>query len=195
LEPYPKEKFPKSVHVYAGMSHLGLTKLIYVNGHVNSKTYVECILPKFTIDIQNRKKTIGKVDEIKLFHDNNSFIFEQDHASSHDSKLAQDWCSNNLKSFLNKNETPSKMDDYWPIERLWGILVSKVYKEPRPATIQLLKRRLNKCWSEISQHTLTKLVHQMPLRLRWICENQGKKIIDFNGHCKCVRCVENCVSE
>jgi transposase len=130
LESYPKEKFPKSVHVYGGMSHMGLTELIYVNGNVNAKQYVENILPKLTTNIQYRKKTKGKVNEIKLFDDNKSFIFEQDHAKSHDSKLAQDWCLKNLKSFLNKDETPAKMDDYWPIERLWGILLARVYKEP-----------------------------------------------------------------
>ena len=51
------------------------------------------------------------MNEIKLFDDNKNFIFEQDHAKSHDSKLAQDWCLKNLKSFLNLDETPANMDD------------------------------------------------------------------------------------
>lgn len=185
---YPKDQFPKSVHVYGGMSHIGLTKLIYVNGNITGKKYVEDILPKLTIEIQNRTKLKGKVNEIKLFEKKNEFIFEQDHAKSHDSNISQDWCTKNLKYFLNKNDTPAKMDDYWPIERLWAIMTSKVYKEPRPDTIPLLKRRINKCWAEISQHTLVKLVHQMPLRLKWISENQGKKIVDFKGQCSCVKC-------
>ena len=76
LKAYPKKKFPNSVHVYGGMSHMGLTELIYVNGNVNAKQYVDNILPKLTISIQYRKKTKGKVNEIKLFDDNNNFIFE-----------------------------------------------------------------------------------------------------------------------
>jgi hypothetical protein len=72
-------------------------------------------------------------------------MFEQDHAKSHDSKIAQDWCTKNLKSFLNKNDTPAKMDDYWPIERLCAIMTSNVYKEHRLDTIPLLKRHINKC--------------------------------------------------
>ena len=70
-----------------------------------------------------------------------------------------------------------------------------MYKEPRPTTISSLKRRINKCWSEISQHTLTKLIHQMHLRLRWISGNQGKKIIDFKKHCYFIKCVGDNVSE
>ena len=55
LKAYPKEKFPNSVHVYGGMSHMGLTELIYVNCNVNAKQYVDNILPKLTISIQYRK--------------------------------------------------------------------------------------------------------------------------------------------
>lgn len=184
------EKFEQSVHVYGGMSSLGLTELIFVNGTINAEKYVGNILPRLTINHQHRKKTIGSVTEIKMFENPKKFIFEQDHASSHDSNVAQEWCSNNLPEFLDKNATPAKLDDVWPIERLWAILTANVYKDPYPKTILALKRRLRKCWSEISQSTLLKLVHQIPLRLNEIEQRNGQKIVDFKGHCLCQRCSE-----
>lgn len=136
-------------------------------------------------------KTHGNVDEIKMFPNPKEFIFQQDHASSHDSNLSQEWCQANLNNFLNKESTPSKLDDFWPIERLWAILTSRVYREPRPKTILSLKKRIKKCWKEIEQSTLTKLVHQLPLRLLEIEKRNGGRIIDFKGHCKCQFCLNN----
>ena len=126
-----------------------------------------------------------------MFSNPNEFIFQQDHASSHDSYLSQEWCKLNLPNFLDKNSTPAKLEDFWPIERLWAILTAKVYREPRPNTILILKKRIIKCWSEINQSTLTKLVHQLPLRLAEIKKKNGGKIIDFKGHCFCEVCCQN----
>lgn len=67
-------------------------------------------------------------------------------------------------------------------------MTSNVYKEPYPKTILALKRRLKKCWSEISSGTLLKLVHQIPLRLKEIEKKKGFKIIDFKEHCFCDMC-------
>ena len=125
-----------------------------------------------------------------MFPNPKSFIFEQDHATCHDSNLAQIWCSQNLPAFWGKKDTPAKLDDFWPIERLWAILTAKVYQDPRPNDILTLKKRLKKCWSEIQQDTLLKLVHQLPLRLKQISLNKGQKIVDFKDHCLCEKCVK-----
>ena len=31
--------------------------------------------------------------------------------------------------FFTKEETPSKLDDVWPIERVWAIMTKMVYSE------------------------------------------------------------------
>ena len=64
-----------------------------------------------------------------------------------------------------------------------------VYKSSRSATIQKLKNRIKKAWSELSQSTLQRIVHQIPLRLAEISKLKGKQVIDFKQKCLCNSCV------
>ena len=50
------DKYPESCHVYGGMSAVGLTDLIFVNGTITSSKYVNEILQSLCIDHQKRKK-------------------------------------------------------------------------------------------------------------------------------------------
>lgn len=180
-------KSKKGVHVYAGMSARGLTKLIFIEGAITAKRYVDEVLNKMLKDVKSRRLRQGSPLQIQLFKDSNDFILEQDHASSHDAKLTQQWCDEHdaLPDYLSKDDTPSKMDDLWPIERLWGIITGKVYAVTQPKDVKELKRRIRKAWREINPQTLKKLVHQMPLRMAEIVKNDGNKLQNFKKHCDC----------
>ena len=71
---------------------------------------------------------------------------------------------------------PPKMDDFWPIERIWAILCDDVYREPRPKTIAMVMRRVREAVAKISPTTLTKLIHALPAKMQEIYRLKGKKI-------------------
>ncbi len=88
---YNFKKYPAQVHVYGGMSADGLTKLAIIDGKLNTEKYINDILPIILKKHQQGRtffKT-GKVLKRKLFKNPKKFIFEQDHASIHDSKQTQ----------------------------------------------------------------------------------------------------------
>ena len=71
---------------------------------------------------------------------------------------------------------PPKLDDFWPIERLWAILAQRAFRHPRPERIDLLMRRVRETVTDLDVTTLTKLVHEMPARMQEIYAQKGKKI-------------------
>ena len=90
---------------------------------------------------------------------------------------------------------PPKMDDFWPIERIWAILAQQVYREPRPKTIAAVMRRVRDECRKMKESTLTKLVHQLPAKMNEIYRLKGKKIpATFDPKkspyaCKCSICL------
>ena len=71
---------------------------------------------------------------------------------------------------------PSKMADIWWIERIWGAMMTKVYKEPFPRTLKGFRRRVIVAWNSFDTDRVTKMIHETPARLEWISKNKGKVI-------------------
>lgn len=161
-----------------------------MSGSVTSKRYVNEVMTKFKADINGRTKEDGKLTERRMFPAGTKFIYEQDHARCHDANFSQDWCRENWPDFLNREDTPSKMDNVWAIERLWGIMTAQVYAKGQPKNIKQLRRRIKKAWSEIEPKTVWKLIHQMKLRVAAIAANGGQKLKNFKMHCTCKICNE-----
>ena len=186
---HDKDKISKGIHYYGGLSYLGLTDLVKIKGSVNAQKYVEDVLPKLVFKHQKRRKKEGLATEVMLFDDPSTFIFEQDHASCHDAKVTQEWLSENCYDFISSEDAPSKLDDLWPIERVWAIMTARVYAHPRPQTIKELEKRVEYCWKNFDRVTLKKLIHEIPLRIQAIIKNGGKKIDKPLGHCECNICL------
>ena len=89
---------------------------------------------------------------------------------------------------------PPKMDDFWPIERLWAIMAQRVFRSPRPKTIAAVMRRVREECRSFDQKTLTKLIHELPAKMNEIRRLKGKKIpANFDPSkspfaCKCSIC-------
>ena len=71
-------------------------------------------------------------------------IFEQDFAQPHSTNANQEFMETNFPShtptlwrYEGKDELffGPKWDDFWCIERLWGIYSQRVYRNPRPKCI------------------------------------------------------------
>ena len=54
-----------------------------------------------------------------------------------------------------------KLDDYWFIDRLWGIYSRRVYRNPRPTTIAAVMRRLRDEVRNTNSDTLVRLCHEL----------------------------------
>ena len=191
--------------VWLGMSARAVTPLVHFKGNVNGTVYREKVLQKVMVeDVLKRKKSKGvPIHKRKMFAKNSDMIFEQDFAQPH--------CTNENQKFMEENfpaHTPTlwryqdtdplffgpKWDDFWSIERLWGIYSQRVYRNPRPSHISGVMRRLRDEVRNTDPNTLVRLVHDLPAKMNEIYRLKGKKIPgNFDPRkspfaCKCDMC-------
>ncbi|CAF2718538.1 unnamed protein product [Rotaria sp. Silwood2] len=99
LDLWEVKKFSKGLHVYGGMTSKALTPLIFINGNINGERYVNEILPILT-DVQGRTKETNDITTTILFDDNEDWIFEQNHATCHDTNIVQEYLTQNVSDFF-----------------------------------------------------------------------------------------------
>ena len=218
VPPKQKRKFPGRRMSWLGMSCRGLTPLVWFKGSVNGTVYRERILNKVVkndvlvkifvanliLYFEKRKGFSLPINKRKLFKSNARMVFEQDFASPHGTNANHEFMAENfpnhtptLHRFRNVHPFwfPPKMDDFWPIERVWAILAQQVFREPRPKTIAAVMRRVRDECREMKESTLTKLVHELPAKMNEIYRLKGKKIpATFDPKkspyaCKCSICL------
>lgn len=152
-----------SVMVWAGVSHRGKLPLIFIDKGVkiNSTYYREEIL-------EHALK--GKVDGLYPEHD---WIFQQDSAPAHKSKVNQQWCRENCPSFISTEEWPPSSPDLNPLDfSIWGILEAKVNKQQH-RTLEGMKRALLREWSKLPMEAVRAAIIAWPNRLQAVIEEEG----------------------
>ena len=167
---------------WLGMSARGLTGLHWFSSSVNGEVYQKEILKKVVVnDVMKRKGTKRSgvpVHKRKLFKSNKKFVFQQDFATPHSTNKNQIFMEEN---FPNHTPTlhryresghewffPPKLDDFWPIERVWANLAKEVYRDPRPKHIQGVMRRVRDAVANFDDKTLVKMVHGLPAKMQKI---------------------------
>ena len=114
------------------MSARALTRLVHFKGSVNGTVYREKVLKKVVLeDVMKRKKSTGvPIHKRKMFKSNKDMIFEQDFAQPHSTNVNQTFMDENFPAhtptlwrYEGKDDLffGPKWDDFWPIERYWGI--------------------------------------------------------------------------
>ena len=140
----PQVKNSAYVVVWGRMFAKALTRLHFVPAGktVTADYYVNTILEKNLKHCLNLRRTTVSVTENKMVENVGSLTFQyvQDGAPAHTSKLAQEWCSDNLPNFIRKEEWPGNSADLNLIENLWSIFKVEVYKGQEPTTTKGLKR-------------------------------------------------------
>ena len=160
--------------VWLGMSARALTPLVHFKGSVNGTVYREKVLKKVVLeDVLERKKNKQEpIHKRKMF-----MIFEQDFAQPHSTHANQEFIDEHFPAhtptlwrYEGKHELffGPKWDDFWSIERLWGIMSQRVYKNPRPTHISSVMRRLREEVRNTDSKTLIKLVHELPAKMNEI---------------------------
>ena len=131
-------------------------------------------------------------------------IFEQDFAQPHSTNANQEFMELNFPShtptlwrYEGKDDLffGAKWDDFWCIERLWGIFSQQVYRNPRPKSIKGDMRRLRDEVRNTDPKTLVRLVHDLPAKMNEIYNQKGKRIpSNFDPRksdfaCTCAICI------
>lgn len=171
-------KFSPSVLVWGGMTARGLTTLHFVPSGVrlNSDYYIENILKKIVKPAFERDTVDGNVTQRKLFDDNDVGIFQQDGARCHTSAVTTQWLDDNIPTYIKPKDWPPNSPDLSPIENLWSILSSSVYRDPEPKDVAQLKRRLQHAWRSIKVETLKTMIDSMPKRIQAVIKLKGNTV-------------------
>ena len=203
VQPKEKSKFPGHRMSWLGITPYGTSKLIIIppGQSVNGDFYQNKILKPTFKDIKSRAANGSRIDQKKLFRFK-KWIFEQDFAPAHSTKVNEKYLSENTPNHtptlrsLKEEEywMPPKLDDFWPIERLWAIWANQVFAYPEPKTVNQMIRRVRKAHRETTVKTLTKLFHELPARCNEIYRQKGGRIpASWDYHksphrCQCKTC-------
>ncbi|KAI6648699.1 MhmaT1 transposase [Oopsacas minuta] len=137
-------KKPLSVMVWAGVSAVGRTPLIFIppGVKINAKTYQELVLEPV---VKGLSQTMFSGQQ---------FVFQQDGAPAHTANTTQDWLKHNIPNFIHKDEWPPYSPDLNPMDySVWSILENKACSVSHN-TVSSLKISLCREWEKIPQETL-----------------------------------------
>ena len=157
------KKFEDSVMISGGISFNGLSKLIILDGTMNSFAYGQTLL-FFKEDIED----IEKKNNVKL-------VLEQDGAPAHKSK-SNIYLLNKLFGESGWFQNPPNSPDLaYPIEDLWAIIKPRV-KRRNPQSIEQFKEFLLEEWNSIPIELVQNLCKGWLNRLTKVIELNGRKL-------------------
>ena len=154
---------PQSVMVWAGISKMGRTPLIFIpqGAKINSINYRELVLEPVLKNVSQ-----------EIF-ESGSFIFQQDGAPAHTSKATQSWLQANFPGFISKEEWPPYSPDLNPMDySVWSILQTNACSDSH-TNINALKQKLCREWERIPQETLCAAIEALLGRIKRVIQNKG----------------------
>ena len=158
-----RAKFSASVMVSAGVSYGGKGRIHFVaeKAKINADYYTNNLLPKLIEDCNNLAP--------------NDFIFQQDGAPAHTSRLAQDWLAQHCPDFIKKDEWPPNSPDLNPLDfHVWGAMLEKYQAyTPKPKNKAELKTVLQAIWDELPQEPIDRAILSFRSRLLACIRAQG----------------------
>lgn len=146
-----------SLMVWAAFGHHGKSPICFISHRMNSQMYTS-LLDNVLIEFS------------ESFWGEN-FVFQQDNAAIHVSKMTKDFFKDKQIELL---EWPACSPDLNPIENVWGLLSYNVYLNGRQyETLADLKKAIVEEWRKIDLNTLQRLVQSMPNRLGEVINKGG----------------------
>jgi transposase len=154
------QKFPPSLMIFAVVGQGYKSKLLFVEGSINTHRYIENL------------EQIGFINDLDAIHGVLQWIFQQDGAPCHTSEEAIEWIEGNCDMIGN---WPANSPDLSPIELLWAVL-KRALRRYHPETIAELEESLRSAWDKIGQDIIDRLCDTFPARLRCCIEKNGESI-------------------
>lgn len=143
-----QSKFEKKVMVWIAIGPKGLSTPFIKNSKfaINSEVYKnECIKRRL-------------LPYIKKNYSNEDYVFWPDLASSHYSRIVQDFFKQNNINFVARDDNPANTPELRVIEDFWGVLKTNVYRKGWEAkTTDQLINRIKYCLKKIDFRVVQKL--------------------------------------
>ena len=154
-EKYPNFKLTKLTKWEYFFVYTLFLHFVAEKAKINAEYYVNNLLPGLIGDCQNLAP-------------NNNFIFQQDGAPAHTSRLAQEWLEQNTPDFIKKDEWPPNSPDLNPLDfHIWGAMLEKYRADiPKPSNKTELKIVLEVIWNDFPQEPIKKAVLAFRKRLQ-----------------------------
>ena len=146
-----------SISVWGAMTAKGVGPLVFYDGRINSRSYINIIKPVLLPYIKNN------------FKDYDKYYFVQDNASCHNSRFTMNWFN---KHKVNILKWPATSPDLNPTENLWDIIDKKLTNYYL-TTVNDLQQAILKLWLEIPVETCENLVQLMPRRINSCISAKG----------------------
>jgi transposase len=153
-------KYPPSVMIFAVIGPNYKSKLLFVEGTINTDKYIQNL------------EDVGFIKDLDARYGALGWIFMQDGAPCHTSQEALDWIEANCDII---RDWPANSPDLNPIELLWALLKHAV-AQLEPETIEDLKHVIQAAWDGINLHVVTKLCEYFPQRLALCKREEGRSI-------------------
>ena len=130
-------RFSKKVMVSAGVSMRGKTRIHFIDTSktkINSECYIKLLDDNLLPDC-------------RTLYPDNDFIFQQDGATSHTSRITQEHLNANMPEFIGKDDWPPQSPDLNPMDyQVWN-LSGKVYEgHSTNFTERELNQKIQQCW-------------------------------------------------
>ena len=134
--------------VWAGISGIGKTALVQINGNLNSQRYInEIIVPH----VQPFAQRVGQ-----------QFVFQQDNARAHTAHVVVNHFAQQGIPVMN---WPAASTDMKPIEQLWDQLKKAAYRQVTDnTTLAQLSAIAQQEWQRIPMWWLNRLILSMMRR-------------------------------
>jgi hypothetical protein len=158
-----RRQFGPQVHVWGAITSNGKCPLVFLDPGET-----------MTQEVYLRKVLEGALLPWTQRHFNGRhWIFQQDGATAHTSRMVQEWCRNRLPEFIAKDEWPPCSPDLNPMDfSVWSVLERKVHSTTH-ANIDSVKRAIMKAWDELTPEYLCATVGDVPRRLRALIRVKG----------------------
>lgn len=155
-----------SVMVWGAISKKGKLPLLFIDKGVkiNAAFYLKNVLQDHLLP--EAKKLYGDV----------TWCFQQDSAPAHAAKMVQNWCRENLPSFISSEEWPASSPDLNPLDFcIWGYMLDKM-KDLKNVKLDQFREILTRTWNEIPDEVVRAACDEFPKRLRRIHKCSGERI-------------------
>ena len=144
--PKPRPKHPTKVHVWAGISKEGATRVCIFEGIMDASLYCEIL-----------EKTLLPFIATK-FPPPSQHRFMQDNDPKHTSRAARDFFS---RSNINWWRTPPESPDMNPIENLWHELKEYIRRVVKPKTKQDLVEGILQFWDTVDVYKCRRYIDHL----------------------------------
>ena len=147
---------------------MGKTRIHFIDTaktKVNSESYINLL-------------DNGLLPDCRHMYPNNDYIFQQDGAPSHTSRVTQDHLNHESPNFIRKDEWPPQSPDCNPMDySIWDSLTNKVYHgRGKKFTEEELKERIRRAWDDITIDEIRMCILSWKKRLRAVCQQDGGHI-------------------